>query len=99
MVRVAMMPGIAQAKLDSSGMKARPDSPTLPISRSSKKRGARQVPGVFEQQDEKEQDDDLRQEHQHAADAGQHAVDQQIPQQARRQRMTQPSAECADAVS
>ena len=28
MVRVAMMPGIAHAKLDSNGMKARPDSPT-----------------------------------------------------------------------
>ena len=37
MVRVAMMPGMAQAKLDSSGMKARPDRPTLPISRSSRK--------------------------------------------------------------
>jgi hypothetical protein len=36
-VRVAMMPGIAQAKLDSSGMKARPDRPTLPIRRSSRK--------------------------------------------------------------
>ena len=36
MLRVAMMPGIAQAKLDSSGMKERPDSPTLPIKRSSK---------------------------------------------------------------
>ena len=34
MVRVAMMPGIAQAKLDSSGMKLRPDSPTYAISRS-----------------------------------------------------------------
>ena len=37
MVRVAMMPGTAQAKLDSSGMKARPERPTLPISRSSRK--------------------------------------------------------------
>ena len=36
MVRVAMMPGTAQAKLDRSGMKARPDRPTLPISVSSK---------------------------------------------------------------
>ena len=36
MVRVAMMPGMAQAKLDSRGMKARPDKPTLPINRSSK---------------------------------------------------------------
>ncbi len=36
MVRVAMMPGTAQAKLDSSGMNARPESPTLPIIRSSR---------------------------------------------------------------
>ena len=34
MVRVAMMPGTAQAKLDSSGMNARPDRPTLPMRRS-----------------------------------------------------------------
>ena len=37
MVRVAMMPGTAQAKLDKSGMKERPDRPTLPITRSSRK--------------------------------------------------------------
>ena len=37
MVRVAMIPGMAQAKLDSKGMNARPESPTLPITRSSKK--------------------------------------------------------------
>ena len=36
MVRVAMIPGIAQAKLDNKGMKARPDNPTLPINRSSR---------------------------------------------------------------
>ena len=34
-VRVAVMPGTAQAKLDSSGRKARPDSPTCPIRLSS----------------------------------------------------------------
>src|SRR5882672_812178 len=33
-VRVAMMPGMAQANDDSSGMNARPDSPTLPMIRS-----------------------------------------------------------------
>ena len=33
-VRVAMMPGIAQAKDDSRGMNARPDNPTPAISRS-----------------------------------------------------------------
>ena len=37
MVRVAITPGMAQAKLDSSGMKERPDSPTVPITRSSRK--------------------------------------------------------------
>ena len=37
MVRVAMIPGMAQAKLDSSGMKARPERPTLPIRLSSRK--------------------------------------------------------------
>ena len=36
MVRVAMMPGTAQAKLDSSGMNERPESPTVPITRSSR---------------------------------------------------------------
>ena len=35
-VRVAMIPGIAHAKLDNSGMNARPERPTLPISRSSR---------------------------------------------------------------
>ena len=37
MVRAAMMPGMAQANEDNSGMNARPDKPTLPIKRSSKK--------------------------------------------------------------
>ena len=34
MLRVAMMPGMAQAKDESSGMNERPDSPTLAITRS-----------------------------------------------------------------
>ncbi len=37
MVRVAITPGMAQAKLDSSGMNERPDRPTVPITRSSRK--------------------------------------------------------------
>jgi hypothetical protein len=37
MLRVAMMPGMAQAKLDSSGMKLRPDRPTPAIIRSIRK--------------------------------------------------------------
>ena len=47
-VRVAMMPGIAQAKLDSSGMKARPDRPDLAHHVVEQERGARQVAGVLE---------------------------------------------------
>ena len=35
--RVAITPGMAQAKLESSGMKARPCSPAPPIIRSIKK--------------------------------------------------------------
>ena len=35
--RVAMMPGMAQAKLDSSGMKARPCRPAPPMIRSIRK--------------------------------------------------------------
>ena len=34
MVRVAMIPGMAHANDDSSGMNARPESPTRPIRRS-----------------------------------------------------------------
>ena len=37
MVRAAMIPGIAQAKLESKGMKERPERPTPPINRSNKK--------------------------------------------------------------
>jgi len=36
MVRVAMIPGMAQANEESSGMNERPDRPMLPISRSSR---------------------------------------------------------------
>ena len=62
--------------------------------------GARQIAGVLEQQDEEEQNDDLRQEHQDAADARQHAVDQQILEQAVRQAASiQPTAECVDTPS
>ncbi len=37
MERVAITPGTAHAKLDSSGMNARPESPTFPITLSSRK--------------------------------------------------------------
>ena len=68
MERVAMMPGIAQAKLDSSGMNERPDRPAdghHPVEQEGR---ARQVAGFLQRQDEGEQDQDLRQEHDHAAE-------------------------------
>ena len=93
MVRVAMMPGMAQAKLDSSGMKARPDRPTRAHEPVEQEGGARQVAGILEREDEEEQDQDLRQEHQHAAGAGDDAVDQQAAQRAGRHTCCEPAAE------
>ena len=87
------MPGIAQAKLDSSGMKARPESPDASHEAIEHERGARQVAGILERENEQEQDQDLRQEHQHAAGAGDHAIEQQPAQRARRQHAGQPAAE------
>jgi hypothetical protein len=67
MVRAAMMPGMAQAKLDSSGMNERPTGPRRPSAVEQEGR-ARQVARLLQHQDEEEQDHDLRQEHQHAAE-------------------------------
>ena len=78
MVRVAMIPGMAQAKLDSKGMNARPDRPDAAHHPIEQECGARQVARILEHQNEEEQDDDLRQKHQHAADPGEHAVDEQV---------------------
>ena len=78
-------------------MNARPDRPDGAHHPVEQKRRARQVSRILEQQDEKEQDDDLRQKHQHAADPRQHAVDEQILQQAGRHRRRQPIAERGNA--
>ena len=75
------MPGIAQAKLDSSGMNARPDSPTLAITPVHQERRADHVAARLEHEDEEEQDQDLRQEHDHRTDAFDHAIDQQRAEQ------------------
>ena len=61
-------------------------------------RGARHVAEVFQQQDEEEQDDDLRQEHDDAADAGDHAVLQEALQQAGGQGGVHEFAERVEAV-
>ena len=60
-------------------------------------RRARHVAEVFEQQDEQEQDQDLRQEDDHAADAGDHPVLDEALQQAGRQRVVRHGAERIEA--
>jgi len=55
--RVAMMPGIAQAKLDSSGMKARPWQAGAAHDAVHQERRARHVAEIFQEQDEQEDDD------------------------------------------
>ena len=54
---------------------------------------SRQVARVFEQQDEGKENGDLRQEHQHTAGTGNHAVDQQVRQQPLWQRGPHPFAQ------
>jgi hypothetical protein len=51
---------------------------------------ARHVAEIFQEQDEQEDDDDLRQEHDDAADAGDHPVLQEALQQPRGQRVVNP---------
>ncbi|MGY3120475.1 hypothetical protein ACVWXQ_004412 [Bradyrhizobium sp. S3.14.4] len=89
---------MAQAKLDSSGMKARPCRPAPPMMRSIRNAGARHVAEVFQQQDEQEDDDDLRQEHDDAADARYHAVLKEALQQAGGQGGVHEFAERVEAV-
>ena len=50
MVRAAMMPGTAQAKLDSRGMKARPCKPTPPMMAVHQEGHPSHVPGVLKSQ-------------------------------------------------
>ena len=60
-------------------------------------RGARHVAEVFEQQDEQKQNQDLRQEHDHAADAGDHPVLQEALQQSGRHQVVHQRAEQVEA--
>ena len=97
-VRAAMMPGMAQAKLDNSGMNERPERPTVPIRRSSRKAAPGEVARILKGQDEEEQDQDLRQEDQYAADSGDDAIDQQAAQNRIRHLHAEKAAERFDAA-
>ena len=61
-------------------------------------RRARQVAGIFQKQDEGEQNRNLRQEHQHAAGTGNHAIDEQVVEDARRHVCADPFAQCGKAA-
>ena len=61
-------------------------------------RRARQVAGIFQKQDEGEQNRNLRQEHQHAAGTGNHAVDEQVVEDARRHIRAHPFAQRGKAA-
>ena len=90
MVRAAMMPGIAQAKLDKQRNERaarQSDAAHQPV---EQERGARKVTRFLQQQDEDEQDHDLREEHHHAADARDQAVDDQALSPSLRAERCQP---------
>jgi hypothetical protein len=85
MTRVAMMPGMAQAKLESSGMKSPAVQAGAPHDAIHQERGAAHVAEVFKQQNEQEQDQDLRQEHNDAADTRNQTILNEALQKACRQ--------------
>ena len=76
------------------GPARQPDAAHHPVEQVG---GARQVAAFLESQDEQEQKQDLWQEHQHAARAGDHAVHQQAAQRALRQHDEQPLARARHA--
>ncbi len=68
-----------------------------PISAIDHEGGARHVADVFEQVEQREQQQDLRQEDDHRADARDHAVGDEICEQARRERRAHCGRRDADA--
>ena len=86
MLRVAMMPGnrareTRQKRNERAAGQARGEHHAI-----EQERRARQIARFLEREDEEKQDQDLRQEHQHRAEPGEHAIDQQAVQRARRQQ-------------
>ena len=62
-----------------------PCSPNLRHGAVRDQRGARQIAGIFQDSDEQEQQQDLRQEHDHRTHAAPDPVDQQRAEDAGRQ--------------
>ncbi len=73
--RVAMMAGTAQAYAESSGMNDLPCKPELRHRAVGDESGAGEIAGVFENTDEQEQQQNLRQEDDHGSDAAPDAID------------------------
>ena len=96
MTRVAMIAGTAHAKLESSGITDCPDNPTRAHRAIDEECRAREIARVLHQDDEQEQDQDLRQEDDDAADARDHAVDDEALEHAVRRRLARPRADAAD---
>ena len=92
------MPGMAQAKLDRRGIKARPCRPAAAHDAVHQESRARHVPEILQEQDEQEQDHDLGQEDDDAADAGNHTVLQEAQQEAGRQPCSHEGAEGLEAT-
>ena len=99
-VRVAMMPGMAQAKQLSMGMNDFPCSPTLRHQPVHDERGARHVAGVLQDPEEEIEDENLREKDDDAAHAGDDAIGEQRAQIALGQmtRVTQSDEAGAGAV-
>jgi hypothetical protein len=78
MERVAMMPGAGEARQQRD--ERAPGQPHRAHEAVQQERGARQVARFLQRQDEQEQDQDLRQEHHHAAHAGDQPLGEQPAQ-------------------
>ena len=92
MVRAAMMPGTAHAEHESNTTNERPLKADPAHDAVDDERRARHVAHVFQQVDQREQDDDLRQKHEYRADSGDDAVCPEIGEKPLREHHSgQPS--------
>ena len=74
MVRVAMMPGTAQAKLDEQRNEGASGKAGAVHQFVHEEGGTNHVAARLQQQDEEEEDQDLREEHHHGTDPADHSV-------------------------
>ena len=92
MTRVDMIAGMAQAWADKQRHERLARQPDAVHQAIHDERRAGHVAGVFQQRQHEEQQADLRQEHQHAADAADQPVGDEAVEIARRQPAAQRAA-------